>query len=898
MKKILLVVIMAAFTASATDHFVRTSSAGSANGTSWANAWSMSGISWGSVAAGDTIYVAGGTYSTSLSFGASGSAGNQITVKRASASIAACTGSSGWSSAFDALVVIPGTINCNGYSCITLDGSVNKGIQIPFGGSSPNGGNSGYGICFSAVGAGAAPNQSQIFTNLWLKGPGWGNVSNVKGMLTGGTKCLQLNKVISHCTFDGVIQPLDAELWYNAVVDHCTFLDTGGNTSSSYQHADWCYHWSGTNTVFQHNYATNLTSQGFTFYYASDGNTWFIGNVLDVGNRPLAGGEQGQWTGSGGGYSGYWGNLFLVNNVFIGGGGFRFDDNVAQGGSGPNHLYKWNNIFLGGTDTDREKGSPPLTQDYNIYTSGGNQDGGAHSFTSTGSALFVDPSSNWRLKSGSPAMNAALAIGTTNANSNPNIATPVNVDPDGNVRGADGVWDIGAYEYVGAGGNPPVVTSQPQNTSAEVGGTFSLSLTASGSPTLAYQWYAQSNGVAGCAISGATSAGYSKSNAQLTDTTNYCCVVTNTYGAITSSVVFVTVTNGTTPVISASVPSINFGKQFTNTATSITFWFTNTGSGTASGTVSANGQWTITAGSSISLTAGSAQSSTVTWTPTIQGQTNGTISIGSYATIPVSGIALKIFGSTAYLTNGVVISPTVKASDSIYGTSDFSSTVQGTGETLIGMTNPTANNVFYFTVSCETTNDGNNSVYWQLGAEPTDQTTVFDSTNVHAYGAGLISEVLTMRGPGGTYLSNQYSPATFTISANGPFWLSFRDREPYFRIASVTMVSTAPAVIITQPPNITATAGGTATFSVGASGTVPLSYQWKWYGTNVTGATSSTWTTPVLASGNDASSVSVSVSNTYGTATSQTATLSVQLPVSTGTISVDTMNINNLNVVH
>src|SRR5512135_2045751 len=43
--------------------FVLPSAAGAGTGRDWNNAWSMSGISWASVAAGDTIYIAGGSYS-------------------------------------------------------------------------------------------------------------------------------------------------------------------------------------------------------------------------------------------------------------------------------------------------------------------------------------------------------------------------------------------------------------------------------------------------------------------------------------------------------------------------------------------------------------------------------------------------------------------------------------------------------------------------------------------------------------------------------------------------------------------------------------------------------------------------------------------------------------------
>src|ERR1039458_916619 len=53
---------------------------------------------------------------------------------------------------------------------------------------------------------------------------------------------------------------------------------------------------------------------------------------------------------------------------------------------------------------------------------------------------------------------------------------------------------------------------------------------------------------------------------------------------------------------------------------------------------------------------------------------------------------------------------------------------------------------------------------------------------------------------------------------------------------------TAPA-IATQPTNQTVTGGQTATFSVSASGTSPLSYQWQKGTTAITGGTSASYTT-------------------------------------------------------
>ena len=81
--------------------------------------------------------------------------------------------------------------------------------------------------------------------------------------------------------------------------------------------------------------------------------------------------------------------------------------------------------------------------------------------------------------------------------------------------------------------------------------------------------------------------------------------------------------------------------------------------------------------------------------------------------------------------------------------------------------------------------------------------------------------------------------------------------------------------ITTQPASQTVTAGQTAAFSVAATGTAPLTYQWKKNSAAVSGANSSSYTTPVTMSSDSGAQFSVVVSNASGSATSSAATLTV-----------------------
>src|SRR4030066_2141479 len=115
--------------------------------------------------------------------------------------------------------------------------------------------------------------------------------------------------------------------------------------------------------------------------------------------------------------------------------------------------------------------------------------------------------------------------------------------------------------------------------------------------------------------------------------------------------------------------------------------------------------------------------------------------------------------------------------------------------------------------------------------------------------------------PGGT--------TTFTVRAEA----SSSD----FATGNGTLVIQAaniPPTITGQPSSATKTVGESVTFSVEASGTAPLNYQWRKNGANIFGAKSSSYTIPSVAIG-DAGSYDVVVSNAYGSETSNAAILTV-----------------------
>ena len=91
---------------------------------------------------------------------------------------------------------------------------------------------------------------------------------------------------------------------------------------------------------------------------------------------------------------------------------------------------------------------------------------------------------------------------------------------------------------------------------------------------------------------------------------------------------------------------------------------------------------------------------------------------------------------------------------------------------------------------------------------------------------------------------------------------------------AVLLLTNAPPAITTQPQNQSVLAGQTATFSVAATGTPPLNYQWFFSGTNIAGATANPFTLANVQLTN-AGNYSVVITNIAGSVTSSAASLTV-----------------------
>lgn len=184
-------------------------------------------------------------------------------------------------------------------------------------------------------------------------------------------------------------------------------------------------------------------------------------------------------------------------------------------------------------------------------------------------------------------------------------------------------------------------------------------------------------------------------------------------------------------------------------------------------------------------------------------------------------------------------------------------------------------------------NAGGRSVWWRW--TPTADGTVnldtrgsYCDTTLGVYTGSAISSLVTIASNDDLQAANphiQASLVTFVASAGTTYFFAVDGFDADSAGLTLNLSTSAPPAgiaptITAQPANQTVTVGGSASFSVSATGTPTLTYQWSLGGAALSGATSSTLSLSNVQSAN-AGSYSVTVTNGSGSATSGTATLTV-----------------------
>jgi Tol biopolymer transport system component len=114
-------------------------------------------------------------------------------------------------------------------------------------------------------------------------------------------------------------------------------------------------------------------------------------------------------------------------------------------------------------------------------------------------------------------------------------------------------------------------------------------------------------------------------------------------------------------------------------------------------------------------------------------------------------------------------------------------------------------------------------------------------------------------------------------------WASDLIAQDFNQVNDLVAVRIAPFIptpptITSQPVNQIIPMGNKVTFSVGATGTAPLSYQWSFNGTNINGATYATLTLTNVQFRQTGNNYTVLVTNAYGSVLSSNAVLTVLSP--------------------
>ena len=429
----------------------------------------------------------------------------------------------------------------------------------------------------------------------------------------------------------------------------------------------------------------------------------------------------------------------------------------------------------------------------------------------------------------------------------------------------------------------PTFSAQPTSQYVESGQSASFTATVTGTAPLSYQWKKN-----GSNIAGAISNSHTTPLASLADNgAVYTLTVSNSVGTVTSN--DATMSVNAAPVIAtqpasqsvAAGQTVSFGVVAFGSGTLSYQWKKNgnvisgatTKSYTTPATTSAyNGEvYTVTVSNAYGTVSSSNATLTVISGPTVTTHpTNQTVTEGEGQTASFSVVA----SGTAPITyqwrkNGIHISG---ATSSMYTTPAASSADNGAVYSVVVSNSAgtaTSNNATL------TVNSGP-----RINTQPASQTVNAGQTvsfGVTAWGTGALSYQWSKNGVNisGATSSSYTSPAT-TSADNGAVYAALVNNAygwVYSSNATLTVI-TAPTVS-TQPSDQTVTAGQTASFSVVASGTAPFTYQWRKNGSNISGATSSTYTTPVTSSADHGAVYSVVVGNNAGTVTSSNATLTV-----------------------
>lgn len=419
--------------AGAANRYVRAGATGTNNGTDWTNAYVALPAS---LVRGDTYYLADGSYGSYI-FDDAVSGTTVITIKKAT--IADHGTSTGWLDTYgDGQAVFGGWQVYSDYwvfdgqrrnSNWRTGGIDQYGIRVKVTG--------GKAIRLDNGGGVGADNVTFQYIDAEGGGRDTGDAdSDVIYGLTGNS-----NVTFRFCALHDSNRTifLMRGNWQNLVIDHCYIAR---NASSPAIHGELMSLTSATNLTFSNN-AVEDTEGTAGLIAGLNGGTWTGGNIYGntVRHSPTyaGSGREGMaaiiYVANDASNKNTGNNILVYNNTFVGISGVWSGIHIE---AGTGNVVR-NNIWYNSTRT----GGTGATHGQNWYFNTINDASGEGDQTCTSNCnIFVN------LTGGDFHLTAATNAGQ-------NLNAPYNVDPDGVIRGATGVWDRGAHEFAGAVGPPP-----------------------------------------------------------------------------------------------------------------------------------------------------------------------------------------------------------------------------------------------------------------------------------------------------------------------------------------------------------------------------------------------------------------------------------------------------------
>jgi Ig-like domain CHU_C associated len=381
----------------------------------------------------------------------------------------------------------------------------------------------------------------------------------------------------------------------------------------------------------------------------------------------------------------------------------------------------------------------------------------------------------------------------------------------------------------------PAVTQQPQGTMINPGGSHTLSVTATGNPALTYQWFAN-----GAAISGANSRTYVASPGS---TTSYFCRVTNGTGpAATCSVdsAAATVQVCQVPVITTQPANVSVTRgqnatvAVTATGTGLTYqWYVG-----ASGVTTSPIAGAVTA----SMT-GPPHSTVDLWV-----KVTGTCGSVNSATVRVSvAPVLTAQPASVRITRGTSATFSVTADGTMLSYQWYRADGVAAGTNSAAFTTPSlfADTSYFVRVYSGNAYTDSSTATAFICAAPAvnvNQPSQAAGTAVTLSIANPLSgdTYLWYRGNSGNtsvLVSDSGAATSIVVAPNETttYWVRARSATCHADSANI-VVGVCQPKINAQPQPASITQGQTASLSVAAVGTPPLSYQWY---AGASGATSS-----------------------------------------------------------